>query len=421
MNLVVHPSTLKGKIDIPASKSIMHRALICAALSDGHCTIENSYLSEDILATIHCLEQLGACFDIHQNHISVTGISNIPKSALLDCNESGSTIRFLIPIAAAFGISATFSGKGKLITRPLELYQKAFAQKGVQFEYTGTLPASIQGTLLPGHYTIRGNVSSQFITGLLFALPLLDGPSTLEVLPPFESKSYVDITLDVLAAFGIKIQSYDNCYQIAGNQRYLPINYQVESDYSQAAFFLTANCLGSQVQLHQFSKSSIQGDSYIIGLLNQIGANPILEDDGFTNQGKDLTGFSIDASNIPDLVPILSVLACFCHGKSVISKVERLKIKESDRIASTLELISRLGGSISYQDDSIVILPCHQFYGAEINTYHDHRIAMAAAIAATRATDDVVILGAECVNKSYPTFFKEYKRLGGNCDAIYLE
>lgn len=421
MNLQITPSRLEGEIAVPASKSIMHRALICAALSPGISKIENAYLSKDISATIDCLSALGASFSFEENSIAVTGMNASPEKAIFPCRESGSTIRFMIPIAAALGIDSVFTGEGRLKTRPLNVYQSAFLQKGVDFSYSGTLPARLSGKLLPGNYVIAGNISSQFITGLLFALPLLDGDSSIEVLPPFESKSYVDITLSVLSAFGIKISQKDNFYFIQGNQSYQSCNYLVESDYSQAAFFLTANCLGSDLTLSSFSEHSVQGDSFILRLLEKIGVSSSLKQGRLSTFVSQKRGFQIDASDIPDLVPILCVLACFCEEPSAICRVERLRIKESDRIQSTIDLITALGGQITYENDCLTITPCEKFHGGQIDCHNDHRIAMSAAVAALKSDSPVILIGAECVEKSYPTFFEEYQRLGGICHVVHLE
>lgn len=421
MDLLIHPHTLKGKVKIPASKSILHRALICAALAKGRSLIRNTYLSEDITATMDCLKKLGASFTVTGDCIAVDGISSLPEEASLDCGESGSTIRFLIPLAAALGVSASFAGRGKLVSRPLHLYQQAFAGKGVEFLYNGSLPASVCGQLQSGDYEIPGNVSSQFITGLLFALPLLDGDSRITVLPPFESKSYVGITISCLKQFGISVTESDHTYFIKGNQCYTACDYTVESDYSQSAFFLTANCLGSELSLFSFAPDSIQGDSKILSILAQSGTEALFQNGNLQTHVQNRKAFSIDASDIPDLVPILSVLACFCEGTTKISRIERLRIKESDRIASTMGMIHALGGRITYENDCLLIPGSQQFSGGTVDCCNDHRIAMAAAVASTVCDGDVVLKGAQCVKKSYPTFFEEFTRLGGNSHVVHVE
>lgn len=428
MDISIQPTLLHGEVTVPASKSILHRVLIAAALAEGTSVIQNSYLSQDILATVNCLKKLGASLQLQNGFIRVEGNRRLPQKASFDCCESGSTIRFLIPIAAAFGIDSEFHGKGKLVFRPLDVYQQAFEQKGISFDYDGLLPVHLSGQLQSGNYQIRGNISSQFITGLLFSLPLLQGDSTIEIIPPYESKSYVNITLSVLKTFGIEIvQSGPLSYFIPGGQSYQATNYCVESDYSQAAFFLTASCLGSQLTLRSFDSNSVQGDSAIISILKQASANPVFSEGTLSLSVNQLSAFEIEASDIPDLVPILCVLACFCDGISKIHKVERLKIKESDRIASTIEMITNLGGNISYTeatehaDSYLTITPVNEFHSAEINSYNDHRIVMAAAVAATRSNGTTIIHDAGAVKKSYPTFFEDYKALGGKSHVIHLD
>lgn len=424
MNRVITPALLSGALRIPASKSVMHRALICAALSQGSSVIQNSYLSQDIFATMDCLEELGASFQIEEDRICVEGIFRSPEEARFHCGESGSTIRFLMPIAAALGVDATFTGEGRLVTRPLDTYGEVFPQHGVQFSYSGQLPARLSGRLQPGVFSVPGDISSQFITGLLFALPLLDGDSVIEVLPPFESKSYVDLTVQVLKDFGIQVEAGQMTYRIPGRQHYQPRDYTVESDYSQAAFFLVAGALGSSVSLSRFEGSSAQGDSRILSLLEEIGV-PVSRERGVLRPcpQETFSGFSIQAEDIPDLVPILCVLACFGDRPSTISRVARLRLKESDRIAATASLLQSLGGKMAYDEalDQITVVPCKGFHGGVVDGCADHRIVMAAAIAATRADSPVTITGAEAVGKSYPTFFQDYEMLGGHCHAIHVD
>lgn len=420
-NIVFSPSHLKGNVTIPPSKSMLHRALICAALAKGKSIISNFSLSDDIQATIDCLTQFGACFDIQNDTVVVSGIKSISDSLVLQCNESGSTIRFLIPIASAMGINATFIGKNKLIERPLYIYQEALADHGVSVTYNGNLPFSVNGTLLPGTYRIKGNVSSQFITGLLFALPLLNGNSVIEVTPPFESKSYVDITLTMLKQFGIQITETDQGYQISGNQTYQSCDVMIESDYSQAAFFLVADALGAEIRLTSFSDHSTQGDKAILDILRRAGACIIRKDGTLFCKGENLTAFEADGADIPDLVPILSLLACCCKGTSKIYHTERLRIKESDRIASTLDFITKMGGVASYQDGTLTINGVDSLTGAKLNSYHDHRIAMCVAVAATIANGNTTLYDADCVKKSYPTFYQNYRQLGGCSHVLDLE
>ncbi len=419
MDLSITPQTLSGAVTIPASKSVMHRALICAALAKGESVVENIYFSEDILRTIEGLEALGATISIDGHTVTVQGITAPPKEATIDCGESGSTIRFLIPIAAALGVKATFVGQGKLVSRPLDIYAESLPSHGITFSYDGILPATIEGILQGGHYTLRGDVSSQFITGLLFCLPLLASDSVLTILPPFESQSYVNITIDCLKSFGVEVIAEDLSYRIVGNQQYKPCRYTVESDYSQAAFFLTAQSFGHPLSVSAFSSHSVQGDAAMLSILSDCGADIRLQGDSFVMHKPPTKPFAISAEDIPDLVPILSVLATQLQGISTIRRVARLKLKESDRIASTMALVRALGGMIDYKDDCITIHPS-TLTGGVVDCHNDHRIAMAGAIAATIVQGVVTLQGAECVAKSYPTFFEEYSRLGGQVDGINL-
>lgn len=434
MNLRITSRTLAGQVEVPASKSIMHRALICAALADGVSLLKHMYFSKDILVTMDCLRALGAIITVDGDEITVQGIANPPKSATLDCHESGSTLRFMIPIAAALGVDATFIGCGKLVTRPLSIYTDTLPAHNIDFDYNGMLPCRTTGQLSGGEFQIQGNVSSQFITGLLFVLPLLATDSVLTILPPFESKSYVNITIDCLKSFGVEVTESDHCYHIRGGQQYKPCQYTVESDYSQAAFFLVASTMGSNLSISTFAPPSVQGDAKILSILADCGFELVSTDKNLTVKRnyltekkenlcvkeKYLTAFNITAEDIPDLVPILCVLGATLPTASTIGRVERLKIKESDRIQSTTDLLVNLGGQMSYQDDLITIHPA-TLHGGTVDCQNDHRIAMAAAIASIICDQPVTLIGADCVNKSYPTFWAEFKRLGGQYDVIDLD
>lgn len=419
---VLAPSQLSGTVTVPPSKSILHRALICAALAEGESTVSPIALSEDICATIDCLKLLGASVRLEEDRAVVTGIGGraVPAGAAFPCRESGSTLRFLIPLAAALGLDASFAGQNRLVTRPLEVYREALSSHGVAVSYSGSLPFSIRGRLQPGYYRLRGDVSSQFITGLLFALPLLEQDSEIEVLPPFESKSYVGITLSVLRAFGIRIEETERGYRIPGGQQYQARSFTVESDFSQAAFFLVADALGAEIALETFSPDSVQGDREILAILRRAGAEITLQDGRLSCAAEQLTAFEADGADIPDLVPVLCVLASFCQGVSRISHVERLRLKESDRIASTMELIRRMGGTIRYQD-GVLEIEGGGLHGTEVDSAGDHRIAMCAAIAASAAQGDTVLHGADSVGKSYPLFFRHYRQLGGCEHVLDLE
>lgn len=413
MDIKIIPSQLKGTVSIPASKSILHRMLICSALSDGTSEISNITISDDIKATAKALTAMGAKADISDRCALIKGISDIPEQASIDCRESGSTLRFIIPIVAALGISCEFFGHGKLPERPITPYIREFSSKGICFEYNNTMPFNMSGKLKSGTFTIEGDISSQFITGLLFALPILDGDSEIVLSSPLQSVPYVNITLDCLRKHGIDITEKNNNYYIKGNQKYLPYSGEAEGDFSQAAFFLTANALGSDIETVNLNDKSVQGDKKILEILSQIGYNKY-------NKSK-LRAFSADVSNIPDLVPILAVLACFCDGTSELNNAARLRIKESDRLHSVTSVINSLGGCIEEYSDRLVIHPVEYLSGGKIDSFGDHRIVMSAAVASTRCREPVIICNAEAVQKSYPGFFDDFNNLGGNSNVIHLE
>ncbi len=414
MDIRIHPSELKGTVSIPSSKSCAHRALICASLARGSSVISGISMSDDIQATISAMTALGASFETTQDgKIIVSGISDsIPEKAVLDCNESGSTLRFIIPVAAALGVDAEFYGRGRLPERPINIYTRELSKNGIAFDYNNTMPFSITGKLTSGTYTMEGNVSSQFITGLLFALPLLDGDSVIRLTSRLESKPYVDITIDCLKKFGVRIKETENGYSVPGNQRFMPNNMTVEGDYSQAAFFYTANALGCDIKLQNLDKNSVQGDKKILEIISEMCYN-----DSADRMGH----FETDCSDIPDLVPILAVLGCFGSGTSVIYNAERLKIKESNRLEAISVTLNNLGGNVTVTDDGLIIQPVETLHGGEVDSFGDHRIVMAAAVAAVRADGDVTIRGAEAVAKSYPDFFRDYNKIGGNANVITLE
>lgn len=420
MDVKIQPSKLEGVVSIPSSKSYAHRALICAALAEGKTVVSGIDMSKDIEATIGAMKALGAQFDVADNgSITVYGISAPSDNAVIDCNESGSTLRFIIPVAAALGTKTEFKGRGRLPERPIDIYTRELSRNGIQFDYNNTMPFRINGKLLAGTYEIEGNVSSQFITGLLFALPLLDGDSVIKLTSRLESKPYADITIDCLKQFGIIIDECNNEYHIKGGQKYIPCDMTVEGDYSQAAFFYTANALGSDIILQNLNPESVQGDKKIIDIIhNMLG---IIGDLCYNHIVSDLDCFDVDCSDIPDLVPILAVLGCFGRKTSRIYNAQRLKIKESDRLEAISVTINKLGGNVTVTDDGLLIEPVKYLTGGTIDSYGDHRIVMAAAIAATRAEGDVIIRRAEAVEKSYPHFFTDYNNLGGNANVITLE
>ncbi|MDE5855035.1 MAG: 3-phosphoshikimate 1-carboxyvinyltransferase [Ruminococcus sp.] len=408
MDILIKPSVLKGRLDVPASKSCAHRAVICASLADGISKISGITMSKDIEATINAMTALGAEFDIVDNVIYVEGIKTPHKFAHIDCNESGSTLRFIIPIAAALGVDALFSGKGRLPQRPIDIYKRELSKHNIEF-LTENMPYEIEGRLTGGIYEVEGNVSSQFITGLLFALPLAESDSEIIMTSHLESRPYVDITIDILKRFGISVEETENSFKIKGGQKYTPHDECVEGDYSQAAFFYVANALGSKVEMCNLKPDSVQGDKKIIELINSAISN-----------GK-IMGYKANCSDIPDLVPILSVLGAYGSESSLIYNAERLRIKESDRLTACAEMLNKLGGNVTVTSDGLDIKPVMELHGGIIDSFGDHRIVMAAAVAGLCCNGEVIIKGAEAVTKSYPDFFNDYKMLGGVADVINME
>jgi 3-phosphoshikimate 1-carboxyvinyltransferase len=392
MIVTIKPAVLRGSITPPPSKSFAHRALIAAALSQGESKIKNIELSEDISATINCLKAIGADIKIEGSTAIVKGIENIPQKATLDCHESGSTLRFMIPVCAAFGINARFIGSGKLPLRPIDTYTRELSKHGIGFTKLteNNMFLETAGKLQAGIFEIEGDISSQYITGLLFALPLSGGE--IKITSPLQSKGYVDITIDVLKNFGIEVFEKDSVYTVNGT--YKLTDYYVENDYSQAAFWIASN----DIKVENMNENSIQEDKKCVEILSKIKSEKISE---------------IDVSQIPDLLPILAVTAASHNKKVVFTNAKRLAIKESNRLKSTAEMINNLGGKAEYNADSLTIFGKGKLYGGKVDGYNDHRIVMAAAIAAENCEKEVIITDAGAVNKSYPTFWDEYKRLGG--------
>lgn len=405
MDIQIAPSRLSGTILVPPSKSISHRALICAALAKGESRIENMLECEDTAATIDALTALGADIKKENGTVIVRGIETPAEKAEIDCRESGSTLRFLLPIAAAFGAEASFDGRAKLPERPITPYFTEFERHGVRFTEK-KMPYRIEGKLTGGEYEIDGNISSQFITGLLLALPLLPEDSVIRVKPPIESKPYIDLTVDVMRRFGISVVESGNEYRIAGGQSYRPTGYTVESDLSQAAFFLVANAIGANLKVEGLNPDTKQGDRAILDITKRFSENG--------------DAFDVDASQTPDLVPILTVLACFAKGTSHITGCGRLHIKECDRLEVIMTELNRLGAKIETKPDELVIEGVGTLRGGECDSHADHRIPMALAIAAASqyCAGSVILHDAECVSKSYPNFFVDLRELGGKIDVL---
>ena len=421
-DLKINPSKLKGEVKIPPSKSMAHRAIICAALSDGLCIIENIDYSDDIIATIDAMNSLGAKIVKHKDHIKVIGVYGSDEKAqetrVIDCNESGSTLRFLVPISLLFRGSSKFIGRGNLGKRPLTTYYNIFEKQGIKYTYEeDNLNLVINGELKPGTFEVEGNVSSQFITGLLFTLPLLKEDSKIIITTEMESRGYIDLTLRAMSDFGIEI--INNNYRefiIKGNQKYNARNYRVEGDYSQAAFFLCADSLGNDVLCKDLDLNSLQGDKEVIDILERMNVVFNANDIGVkgTTNGE-LASTVIDGSQCPDIIPVLTSVAALTKGTTEIINAGRLRIKECDRLAAVTSELNKLGAKIIEKEDGLVVTGVEKLQGGvDVWSHKDHRIAMTLAIASTRCEEPIVIKDYECIAKSYPNFFEDFKTLGGD-------
>ena len=403
MNVTITPAKLSGTVIPPPSKSQTHRVLLAAALAGGVSRVDNVAFSQDIEATLRCLRALGTGVEREGKALTVHGLGNsirqAPPYPILDCGESGSTLRFLIPAALVICGEGRFTGRGRLMERPLKPYFDLFEEKGISYEQKdGRLTA--RGLLTPGEYRLPGNVSSQFVTGLLYALPLLKGDSQLILTSPLESRGYVDMTLDALGLFGIYPQARENGFLIPGGQRYQSQDFAIEADWSQAGFWYAAKLLGSPLEVGGMDPGSSQGDRVILEHYGKLSGPGDVE---------------LDVSGCPDLVPPLAAMAALRAGRATrLTNAARLRVKESDRLAAVTQVLGALGADVTEGPDSLTILGKDCLAGGvKVDSFNDHRIAMMAAVAAGRCGRPVTVTGAECVAKSYPNFWEEYESLGG--------
>ena len=391
MNVTILPGTLKGAVTPPSSKSQTHRAVLALMLAQGEGKLSNLAVSQDIQATQDCVAALK---------------SGQPAQAdglpLLDCGESGSTLRFLIPVALAVRGGGRFTGRGRLMERPQGPYIRLFEEKGILWNQEGTC-LTVAGQLEPGVYALPGNVSSQFITGLLYALPLLPGDSRIVLTTPLESRGYVDMTLDMLRRFDIKVEEQEDGFLVPGNQTYQARDLTLEADWSGAAFWYAANFLGAQVDIQGLNPDSVQGDRQI-GTLYWKLARP--------------GNVDIDLSQCPDLAPPLAAMAAVRKGTTCFVHAGRLRMKESDRLETIARTLNALGAKAQVGEDTLTLEGVDHLEGGTVDGCNDHRIAMMAAVAAVACKEPVTILGAECVKKSYPRFWEDYTALGGEIHGL---
>ncbi len=394
MNVTIQPGRLAGTVTPPASKSQAHRAVLAQALAGGGGTLEHLPDSQDIQATRACVAAI--------REDRGGGTDGLP---VLDCGESGSTLRFLIPVALALRGGGHFTGRGRLMDRPQDPYFEIFREKGIFYERTGAV-LTVRGRLEPGEYRLRGDVSSQFVTGLLYALPLLPGDSEIVLTTPLESRDYVAMTLDMLEKFGVHAENRGyRTFSVPGGQRFRARDLAIEADWSQAAFWYAARYAGNPVTVSGMDDHSLQGDRVFTDWCRRLerrGAGDTV---------------SLDVSQNPDLVPPLAALAAVTEGTVAVTNAARLRLKESDRLATVAEVLRALGAQVLEEADRLTvtgreILPG----GVAVDSHNDHRIAMMAAVAATRCQRPVTVTGAQCVAKSYPLFWEDYARLGGRLE-----
>lgn len=428
-------SALYGTVKAVDSKSDAHRALICSALCEGETKITVKALNEDIVATAGCLASLGATVTREGNTYTVSGRAQ--GGGNLFCGESGSTARFLLPVAAALGGTATFFGKGKLPMRPMLPLTEEMRHNGCSVS-ADFLPITVSGKLRGGRYVLSGSVSSQFISGLLMALPLTDTACEILLSSPLQSELYADMTVRTLEKFGVKWKKLSACesegffggYRLMGVTDYGNVctascgktvydtyktsgSYIVEGDWSGAAFFAVAGAISGRIELIGLAKDSLQPDKAIIDVVASAGATVTENDGAITVQKGELKPFSVDVSSFPDLFPVMSVLACAAKGESLLYNASRLRIKESDRIETTAAMIRALGGKAEVGRDYLKIFGCGKLSGGTVDGAGDHRIVMSAAIASLLCKGEVEIIGHEAVNKSYPEFFEAFEKVRG--------
>ena len=415
MIALVSCNKVTGKLSAISSKSVAHRLLIGAAFCDKKTQIRCDKVNNDILATAECLRAIGAEIEYENGVFTIAPIKE-KVSEVLECNESGTTMRLLLPVVCALGGSWRFIMRGRLAGRPISPLKDELEAHGIKFEYLTADELLVNGKLECGEYSIRGDVSSQFISGLLFALSLLKGESRLTVTGQIESAPYIQMTLDVLISLGANISKNGNVFTIKGTQLVSPDTVCVEGDWSNAAFPLCAAAIGGTVTLRNIDPASSQGDTKILDILKQFGAEVTVHGNSVTVSHKELHGIKIDASNIPDLVPVLAVVATASDGETQIFGASRLRIKESDRLQTTYNMLHSLGADIVLTDDGFIIKGKKNLSGGVVSSHNDHRIAMSAAVASVLCQNSVTVEGAEAVEKSYPDFWQDFKKIGFNID-----
>lgn len=420
MKVLCKNASIKGSVKIPPSKSMAHRAIICASLANGTSTISNIAYSKDIIATIEAMKLLGATIIQKDDSLIIHGSTSFqPLSNEVFCNESGSTLRFLIPIFSLCHNDITFTGAGRLMERPQDVYATLFHERNLTFIQNKN-GIQIKEALIPGTYQVAGDVSSQFISGLLFTLPLLKEDSIIKIQPPFESSSYVALTIQMLEKYGIHIEQKDDVtFYIPGNQSYQPFDYEVEGDYSQLAFFGVWAAINGECEISGVDPFSKQGDKVVIDILKQYGAHVEERERGYCIRKNKLKATTIDLANCPDLGPILCVLGMYAQGESHIIHASRLRMKESDRIEAMELELRKLGCDITSSEDEIIIKGKHnKFYVEPLCGHNDHRIVMALSVAIACGQNEAIIEDAQAITKSYPNYFEDYIQVHGKVEYL---
>lgn len=427
----VFPGKLQGLVQAPSSKSMGHREIICAGLACGTSIIDNISMSKDIEATMRCLRAINVAVDevpgmfAGRRALQISGTGH-PMAAAdsVDCGESGSTLRFFLPLGANLNCPLTFIGHGKLVSRPLQAYYDIFDKQFIQyFNDNGKLPLTVNGKLQPGIFKLPGDVSSQFVSGLLFVLPLLNGDSVIEITSPLESSAYVDMTISCLAKFGVKVENENGRhrrYLVPGKQRYQALDSRVEGDWSQAAFWTVGGSLGAKITCAGMDFNSLQGDKAVLEIMQRMGALVEKNADSVTVSGGVTKATVIDAANCPDIIPVLTVLAAVSEGTTKIINAARLRIKECDRLAAMTSELNKMGADVTEEAEGLTIVgkPQGLHGGVEVDAWNDHRIAMSLAIAAQKCAQPIILTGSDSVAKSYPDFWEDYKSVGGRVEEI---
>lgn len=410
--LSIFPGEMRGVIAAPSSKSAAHRHLIIAALAEGESVLYGITPSKDTDATIRGLQALGASFKTQDDGgLFIKPIRRLPDAVSIDCGECGATLRFLIPLAAALGVQAVFSGHGRLPSRPLTGYLETLKNHGASINYSGVLPLHLSGKLSPGAYFIEGEKSSQYLTGLLLALPVLKSRCCIYA-PGSCLGPYVDITTGIMKDYGVTAMKRDGGYRLTGDENYQGGVHTVEGDWSGAAFLLCIGVLAGDVSVKNLKLDSTQGDRMIFSIIKQMGGDITAENGVVRARKSKLSALDLDMTDLPDIVPVTAVMCACAEGRSTLRGVDKLRFKESDRIESTLSLLRVLGGSAFYENDSLVI-DGTGLRGGFADSMNDHRIAMSAAVAACGAGVSVTLSDGQCVDKSYTRFWDDFKTLGG--------